>query len=310
MKGAKMNQVSKAINIALLVVLCLGLVANAVPLKALIVDGQNNHNWKGTTPVMKKILENTGLFEVEVATSPAKGQSMADFKPDFTKYDVVVLNYNGADWSKETQDAFVKYVQSGGGIVVVHAACNSFPKWQEYNEIIGLGGWGGRNEKSGPYVYFKDGKVVRDTSPGRGGGHGPQHAFQIVTRKKDHPITKGLPEKWMHVKDELYGWLRGPAKNLTVLATAYADPKQRGSGRDEPILFTINYGKGRCFHTVLGHAASQMECVGFIVALQRGTQWAATGKVTQKVPEDFPSANQERTWKDFTKPKSINSEEK
>jgi len=288
----------------LLVVLCFSLAANAAALKALIVDGQSNHNWKGTTPVMTKILEQTELFTVDVATSPAKDQSMASFKPDFAKYDVVVLNYTGDDWPKETQDAFVKYVQSGGGIVVVHAANNAFPKWKEYNEITGLGGWGGRNEKSGPYVYFKDGKIVRDTSPGKGGSHGPQHPFQVVIRKQ-HPTTAGLPEKWMHVKDELYNRLRGPAKNLTVLATAYDDPQQSGTGRHEPILFTIKYGKGRVFQTALGHDAPHMECVGFIVTLQRGAEWAARGKVTQKVPKDFPTATEVRLRKNFMKEKPV-----
>jgi len=299
-----MNRRSKVINTALLVVLCFSLAANAVPLKVLIVDGQNNHNWKGTTPVMKKILEQARLFTVDVATSPAKGQSMASFKPDFAKYDVVVLNYTGDDWPKESQDSFVEYVQSGGGIVVVHAANNAFPKWKEYNEITGLGGWGGRNEKSGPYVYWKDGKIVRDTSPGKGGSHGPQHPFQVVIRKQ-HPITAGLPEKWMHVKDELYNRLRGPAKNLTFLATAYDDPQQSGTGRHEPILFTIKYGKGRVFHTALGHDAPHMECVGFIVTLQRGAEWAATGKVTQKVPEDFPTATEVRVRKNLMKEKPV-----
>src|SRR5436190_22365276 len=66
--------------------------------KALIVDGQNNHNWKGTTPILKKHLEDTGLFTVNVATSPAKGQDMSGFKPDFAAYSVVVSNYNGEAW--------------------------------------------------------------------------------------------------------------------------------------------------------------------------------------------------------------------
>ncbi len=298
-----MSQRSKVINTALLVVLCFALVGDAAPLKALIVDGQNNHNWKATTPVMKKILDGTGLFKVDVATSPPKGQSLSSFKPNFAKYDVVLSNYNGADWPKETQDAFVEYVRSGGGLVIFHAASNSFQQWKEYNEIIGLR-WGG-NEKTGPYIRWRDGKVVRDMSPGGAGGHGPQHTFQVVIRNKKHPITRGLPEKWMHVKDELYAKLRGPARNLTVLATAYADPKQRGTGEHEPVLFTINYGKGRVFHTVLGHDTPQMECVGFIVTLQRGAEWAATGKVTQKVPEDFPSASEVRRWKDFTNPKPV-----
>ena len=130
--------------------------------------------------------------------------------------------------------------------------------------------------------------------PGKAGRHGPQSPFQVITRNMDHPITKGLPEKWMHSKDELYSTLRGPAKNVTLLATAYADPANKGTGEHEPVLFTIDYGKGRVFHTVLGHGvAPAMQCVGFICTFQRGTEWAATGKVTLPVPADFPSADQE-----------------
>jgi len=264
-------------------------------LKALIVDGENNHDWKSTTPVMKILLEDTGLFVVDVATTPQNGQPMDTFRPDFSKYNVVVSNYNGdadveADWPKQTQDALVEYMENGGGLVIFHAADNAFPNWKEWNEMIGLGGWAGRDEKSGPMVRYRDGKVVLDNRPGPGGDHGPPHAFQVITREPEHPIMAGLPEKWMHARDELYSKLRGPAKNLTVLATAYADPEKGGTGEHEPILFTISYGKGRVFHTVLGHDEDAMECVGFIVTFQRGTEWAATGKVTQKVPADFPTA--------------------
>ncbi len=260
-------------------------------LQALIVAGQNNHDWKSTTPLLKAALETSGLFKVDVATSPAKGADMSGFRPKFADYDVVVSNYNGDAWPEETQKEFIDFVKEGGGLVIVHAANNSFGNWKEYNEMIGLGGWGGRNEKSGPYFYLQDDKWVRDTAPGGGGHHGPQHPFQIVVRDEKHPITAGMPKAWMHVQDELYDKLRGPAENMTVLATTFADPNKGGSGRHEPMIFTIDYGKGRVFHTPMGHSPDAMRCVGFIVTLQRGTEWAATGKVTQtKLPEDFPSA--------------------
>ena len=211
----------------------------AEPVKALIVDGQNNHNWKATTPILKSILEDTKLFTVDVATAPAK--DTAGFTPKFSDYSVVISNYNGAEWPQATKNAFAEYVAKGGGFVSYHAADNAFPKWPEYNAMIGLGGWGGRNEKDGPYVRFTDGKIVRDESKGNGGNHGKQHAFQVEIRDREHPITKGLPDKWMHAQDELYERLRGPAKNMTVLATAFADPKQGGSGQNEPQLMVIDY---------------------------------------------------------------------
>lgn len=277
---------------SLLLVLLLTSPLFAEPtLKALIVDGQNNHgNWPTTTKMMKKYLEETGLFTVDVATTKPQG-SDPDFKPEFKKYNVVLSNYNGADWPKETQQAFVDYVKNGGGVVIVHAADNAFGDWKEYNEIIGLGGWGGRSEKSGPYIFVgEDGKVIRDEKAGSGGHHGAQHDFAVVIRNGDHPITKGLPREWMHVQDELYDLLRGPGEHMQVLATAYADKKHGGSGRHEPMLMTIDYGKGRCFHTPMGHGNNSQECVGFITVLQRGAEWAATGKVTQDdIPSDFPT---------------------
>jgi type 1 glutamine amidotransferase len=102
---------------------------------------------------------------------------------------------------------------------------------------------------------------------------------------------KGLPTAWMHAGDELYAHLRGPGENMTVLATAYSDPKNNGSGRDEPALLVVGYGSGRVFHTTWGHDMVALSCVGFLTTLQRGTEWAATGRVTQKVPATFPSAN-------------------
>jgi type 1 glutamine amidotransferase len=260
-------------------------------LRVLIIDGQNNHDWKMTTPLLKKALENARIFEVDVATSPPTGADMSDFRPHFADYDVVVSNYNGDRWSKETERDFEAFVAGGGGFVSVHAANNSFTEWPEYNRMIGLGGWYGRTEKHGPYVYLDDkGKTVRDTSPGSGGHHGPQHEFQIRTRDAKHPIMKGLPPLWMHTKDELYDSLRGPAENLHILATAYSAPEFDGTRRHEPMLMTLDYGNGRIFHTVLGHADYSMNCVGFITTLQRGTEWAATGKVTLEVPKDFPTA--------------------
>ena len=261
----------------------------AAPMRILIIDGQNNHDWKATTPVLKKILEMTELFEVDVATSPAKGGDMTRFRPSFQSYRAIVSNYNGEPWSKETQEAFVRYVREGGGFVPVHAANNAFPDWKEYNEMIGLGGWGERNEKSGPLLRLRDGKFVQDNRPGAAGHHGSQHPFLMEARQPDHPILRGLPEKWMHARDELYDNLRGPAVNVTVLATAFSDPKTGGSGEHEPLLMAVSFGRGRVFHTALGHGIEAVKCAGFATTLQRGTEWAATGRVTQKKPENFPA---------------------
>ncbi len=265
-------------------------------LKALIVDGQNNHkNWPETTPILRNHLELSGRFEVDVATTPSAGESMLSFQPEFQHYDVIISNYNGDPWPQETKQAFEEYVRTGGGFVSVHAADNAFPDWEAYNEMIGLGGWAGRDEQSGPYVYYTDeGEMVRDTSAGPGGHHGKQHEFVIRTRDSLHPIMQNLPQEWMHVKDELYDQLRGPAHNMQVLATAYSDPETGGTGRHEPMLMANHYGLGRVFHTTLGHLNESQMCVGFITTFLRGAEWAATGEVSLPVPGDFPGPEEIR----------------
>lgn len=268
---------------------------NQVVYKTLIITGQNNHNWKASSPVLKEILDETGLFSAEIIITPDKGGDMKTFDPDFSKFKLVVIDYNGDSWSEKTNNAFVEYVKNGGGVVIYHAADNSFPAWKEYNQMTGLGGWGDRNQKDGPYIYYKNDKLVTDTSAGIGGSHGKRREFLVRTRISDHPITRGLPVTWLHGTDELYSQLRGPAENMQILATSFADSAAGGGTmRDEPVLMTITYGKGRIFHTTMGHAdeggGPSMQCAGFITTLQRGAEWAVTGDVTQKVPWDFPSA--------------------
>lgn len=265
----------------------------------LIIDGQNNHDWQHTTLLLKRILDDTGLFRVEVLTAPPKGADFGRFRPEFEKYRVVISNYNdfggGTVWPEEVRGALEQYVRDGGGFVSYHAADNAFPDWAAYNLMIGIGGWEGRDQKWGPFWYFRDAKLVSDPSPGLAGNHGARKPFQVTMRDRTHPIAKGLPEVWMHAADELYSRMRGPGENMTVLGTAFSDPQNRGTGHDEPMLMALNYGKGRVFHTTLGHDAEAIRCVGFITTFTRGVEWAATGRVTQKVPEDFPTADLMRT---------------
>jgi trehalose utilization protein len=277
----------------------------------LIIDGQNNHGWAKTTPPIKEMLEKTGKFAVDVLTSPPSAARVdpkkqltddekkardeaekvrkaewAKFRPDFSKYHVVFSNYNGEPWPDEVNKAFEKYMAGGGGLVVFHAANNAFTKWEPWTKMCGLL-WQGAG--SGDRITVDDsGKVVRTPKgEGIGAGHGPQWAYECIVRDKAHPITKGMPEKLMHVKDELYQGQRGPAENMTVLVTAFAKKEMGGSGTNEVMVFTVTYGKGRVFVNLLGHDEKSTAEPGCAILMQRGTEWAAMGKVTIPVPANL-----------------------
>ena len=313
--------------------------------EALIIDGSSNHYiWPKTTQMMKSYLEETNLFKVSIlrmnpswlgekynksrpvpyegyfqdfplpdqpTQSTNKPMDTIDFQVDFERYDLVLLNIgeNTPEWPKSTKDAFESYMSNGGGMIVVHAANNAWGQWEAFNEMIGLGGWGGRDSTNGPYVFYdNDGVIQQDPKEDTCATHGPELEFLVTNRATEHPIMQGIPLDWMHTKDEMYARMRGPFKNAVILATAYSDPvlqttpwdtTMKGSGRHEPMLLATNYGKGRVFHSVMGHFDYSQECVGFITTLQRGAEWAVTGEVTQEIPQDFPTAQESssRSWK-------------
>jgi type 1 glutamine amidotransferase len=269
----------------------------------LIIDGQNGHDWKATTPVIKEMLEKTGRFTVDVLTSPpapaknandaakkANADAWTKFKPDFTKYQVVLSNYCGQPWPEDVQKNFEKFVNDGGGFVCYHFAVAAFKEWDAYNQMIGIG-W--KPAAFGEGIALDDsGKEVRRAKgEGAAGSHGAAHPFEIIVRDKEHPIMKGLPEKWQHISDELYGSLRGPAKDIHILCTAFSvkdnDKQKAGTGMHEPMAWTVPFGKGRVFVTVLGHAVPETTAPDSAIILERGAEWAATGQVTIPVPADL-----------------------
>ncbi|RLT17202.1 MAG: ThuA domain-containing protein [Planctomycetota bacterium] len=277
--------------IALLLIGQYGFAAEKI--RVLLVDGQNNHNWRSTSPIIKNSLETTGKFTVDVTSNLAEKEKdkpgsinpTVAFPPSLENYDVVVSNYNGASWPDSFNTDLESRLKEGKiGLVIVHAANNAFGGWKEYNQMIGMG-W--RDKAFGKRVKVDDQGQSEVIAKGQGDstGHRYTGVFTVVVRDPSHPVTKGMPKEWAHPRDELYDNLRGPAENLNILATSYSP----GTKTHEPMIFTISYGKGRVFHTPLGHDAGAMGCAGFQATVERGTEWAATGKVSQELPKDFPA---------------------
>ena len=265
----------------------------AEKLRLLIIDGQNNHNWRATTPILREFLTRSGRFDVSVATTPKEKSPSTDwssFQPKFSEFQVVLSNYNGEMWPEPVRKGLEKFVNDGGGLVIVHAANNAFTGWPEYNAMIGLG-W--RGADFGDRVTTNDaGEIIRtEKGKGPGAGHGSQHEFAIRVRDAAHPAVKGMPTEWLHAKDELYHGQRGPAANMHLIATAFSDQSKGGTGAHEPMIWWIPYGKGKVFTTVMGHGEDSMKCVGFQSVVARGSEWSATGQVTLPIPENFPAAD-------------------
>jgi type 1 glutamine amidotransferase len=246
--------------------------AESKSIRALIITGENNHDWKATTPVLRAVLERARRFQVEVSEDLWGGVTEAALAP----FDVLVLNFNptsGKKWSDGSATAFIAAVaMKGKGAVVVHAANNAFPGWREYEGLLG-GAW-------------------RD-----GAGHGSFHSFLVDVTDREHPITRGFPRAFLQAPDELYHGLT-MEPGVRVLALAYSSRDSGGTAKYEPMAWVHRHGRGRVFHTPLGHAASSMESAGFASLLARGAEWAATGEVT--VPAEFPEWQPLANGKDLT----------
>ena len=207
----------------------------------------------------------------------------------------LLLNFNGGHgsdalhWPRALEESLEQYVEGGGGLVIFHAANNSFPRWEAYQRMIGLG-WRDKDFGPGMIVDEQENVVVIPAGEGRGPGHGPDHDFVMTTRIADHPITQGMPKRWMHPMEQLTHGQHGPAENMTVLTYAHS----KDTGENEVMDWVIPYGEGRIYVTMLGHLWKEetnlnLRCIGFQTMLIRGVEWAATEEATYPIPENFPT---------------------
>jgi type 1 glutamine amidotransferase len=265
-------------------------------IRVLIIDGCSNHDWQRGTQMVRAILQPTGLFNVTVSTAPSRidDPAYAGWCPDFSKFDVVIQNYNnlqgGAPWPPPARAAFEHFVKNGGGVFMLHSANNSFPDWDAYNHMIGLG-W--RNKDYGTALQIGPDEEIIRIPPGQGAGtyHEPRQDRLIHLLGAD-PIHAGMPRTWMTPLIEVYAYTRGPAENVTVLSWA-EDPKSRARW---PTEWTVAYGKGRVYCSCFGHVwhdeidPVDYRCAGFQTLLVRSLEWLAQRPVTYPIPPDFPTA--------------------
>ena len=286
-------------------------------LNVLILDGSSSHpGWPIVTAELRATLGASGRFEVDVSTAPPQRSSESiwnAWRPRFSDYDAVISTYEGRMFPEAVREDFESYISAGHGALIAHSSGGQFEGWDAYCEMAALG-W--RHAGAGSRIFLKDSGEIVSVPPhdGIGPGHGRLHTFQVKNRQPEHPIMKGVPDLWMHGMDELYHGMRGPAKDLTILASAYSGKEQGGTGEHEPVLWTTTFGRGRVVSMVLGHlldpesieerliefSSEQMaaaslngtdavHCVGYQALTVRSVEWAATGTVTIDLPEEFPT---------------------
>jgi len=221
------------------------------PPRVLIVTGADvpAHDWRTTTPVTRAILEEGKEFQVVVSEEPAVLET-----PALAGYDVVVLNYRNppdASLSEAARKNLAEFVAKGKGLVAVHFAVAAWSDWAEYAKMVGRV-WVGKREAGD-----------------KASGHGPRGTFKAKIVAKGSPITQGLED--FEADDELYARLAGNAP-IDVLVSADSD----WSSAVEPLVWTLRYGEGRVFVTVLGHDVKARENPAFKKLLSRGCAWAAS----------------------------------
>ncbi len=235
--------------------------------RVLILSGANNHTWQETTPAIKAALEETGKFLVDVE------ENVGAMKPEaFAPYDAILSNYNTfgpkaskETWSEETKKAFVDHLAKGRGLVIIHAGSSVFYDWPEFQALA--------------CATWKDGTA-----------HGQIHVNHVDFTPEEHPVTKGLSPFW--IRDEFWQNIQ-VAPGARTLATVTPDPAFKGSGKPESILFATESGSGRGFGLFLGHDTISMKNTAWRCLLQRGTEWAATGRVTIPQPDDWPASKED-----------------
>jgi len=270
-------------------------VEPAGKIKLLIIEGVSNHDWQHRLALVKEILARDGSFDVDVSVTPqiADDPAWQAWRPDFSKYDVVLSGYNNlggkARWPEAVQKAFFNFVTNGGGFYCYHEANNSFAEWPEYNRIIGLG-W--RNKGFGSAIVVTTNETIQFIPPGEGANTGHGARLDVTVHQfGEHPIHRGLPRSWMAADIEIYHYARGPAEQLNVLAYA----KEPQSQLQFPIEWTVQYGRGRVFVSTYGHVWKNqtepkgMKCAAFQTIMVRALKWLAGREPGDACPPDFPA---------------------
>jgi type 1 glutamine amidotransferase len=218
--------------------------AEAEPSRVLLVTGVDyqGHHWKKTAPPLRAALEKDPRLEVRIVDDLEFLATDVIFD-----YDVLFLHFKNYDQPQRFEAVranLTRFLDEGGGIVLFHFTCGAFEQWDGFLDLAGR-------------VWDKEKR-----------GHDPRGPFTVHVVDREHPITNQLDD--FEIDDELYTCLGGD-RPIRVLATA----RSKVDGQDYPMAFVCEGGRGRVFHTVLGHDVKAIAAPGLGQLIQRATLWAA-----------------------------------
>ncbi len=209
--------------------------------RVLLITGVDypGHKWRKTAPVLARGLDKDARLAVEVVETPA---FLA--RGNLDDYDALIfhwMNWKRPDPGPKARERLRRYVRGGGGLVLVHFACGAFQGWDEFARIAGRA-W---NPK------------LR--------AHDPRGPFRVRITDPNHPIARGLDA--FTTRDELYTCLDGNTP-IHVIAAA----RSKVDKKDYPMAFVLTHGKGRVFHSPLGHDVRAFS-KPVLALFRRGTAW-------------------------------------
>ncbi len=210
-------------------------------LKTLIVGGGSSHDYNRFFNLAEVAMLNAAGGITANYSEPVAG--LADV---IRGVDVLYLSNNKAFADDASRAAVLAHAAAGKGMLIVHPALwyNWEKEWPAYNKEIAGGG---------------------------ARGHDRYGEFEVTVTDPNHPLTKGLPEKFT-LSDELY-WFEPDPQGTPIKVLATAHSKQRD--KTYPMIFVIEHPRARIAGITLGHDGVAHSHPAYQQLIKNAVEWSA-----------------------------------
>ena len=195
---------------------------DGIPVLVLSGGQREHHGYREQSSYLAKALEDTGRYRATIVEDASILAS-----PDLSKYRIVIgmadRRNPESKLTEAQQRGLLDFVAAGNGYVSIHGADNAPADWLPEMKAM-LGG-------IFSHVGLPDGRAIHGT-------------YDVKLPDPSHPIVAGLSD--FTLTDELYANIQ-MRPDVVPLATIEHE------GTIWPVVWTYDYGRGKVFHTPLGH---------------------------------------------------------